>query len=423
MSKDDLNVDIAIAGGGVTGLALAKLVQQNTQLRIAIIETKPLSVVIQPNETEFDARSVALSAYSCEKLTDLGVAVSEIGCPIKEIHVSDKGHLGQCRLSASQYNLDMLGSVVELSRLQIELCKSLGLGNESLSKASKHSRLEWISPDQISRVNRSQDIIEMDLQSGKKVRAKLLVIAEGANSFTSQLLGFEAETTAYDQAAIVANIELQESHNFEAFERFTENGPLAMLPMPSSNSIHTEKQCSLVWTIDPSQQDELLALDDDVFLRRLQSAFGYRLGKFVGVSNRHCFPLALIKAEQSISHRTVLIGNASQMLHPIAGQGLNLALRDAIELSQILTGPQTSEDVGRYSVLQSYSDARKRDQKMLVTATDTLVRTFSNQYFPLVIARNLGLSILEQNSTLKGLLANAAMGFSSRTHLSNKDLS
>lgn len=419
MSNKQLTADIVIAGGGVTGLALAALILKFSKLRVVIVEAREQLSAESIGEQGFDARSVALSAYSCEILTSMGIDINQIGCPIQQIHVSDKGHLGQCTLDACDYAIDKLGSVVELTRLQTKLTEML---NELVAKSDStdnRCQLEWLCPDQIASLNQHIDSIDVELASGKKITAKLLVVAEGANSNTSELLGIESNFQAYEQAAVVANIELKESHNFKAFERFTDTGPLALLPMPATGSVHQEKQCSLVWTVKPAQAEELLALNNQDFLNSIQNVFGNRLGKFVGTSERASFPLALIQAQRCIAHRAVLLGNASQMLHPIAGQGLNLALRDVANLVKVLKSDHA--DVGQYSLLREYATSRQQDHQMLITATDALVRTFSNSYFPLIIGRNLGLSLLDHLSMFKTQLATAAMGFNSRVAFNSKE--
>jgi 2-octaprenyl-6-methoxyphenol hydroxylase len=195
--------------------------------------------------------------------------------------------------------------------------------------------------------------------------------------------------------------------------------------MPATGSVPQDKQCSLVWTVKPTQADDLLALDPQNFLGKLQDVFGNRLGKFVGVSKRASFPLALIQAQRCNAHRAVLLGNASQMLHPIAGQGLNLALRDVANLANTIIATKKGSDpiidVGQYSLLREYAYSRREDHQKLVTATDLLVRTFSNNYFPLVLGRNLGLSLLDHVSMFKTQLATAAMGFDGRVSFNHNE--
>lgn len=428
MSNKHLTTDIVIAGGGVTGLALAALILKFSTLRVVIVEARELLSAGSLAGQGFDARSIALSAYSCEILTLMDIDIDEIGCPIQQIHVSDKGHFGQCTLDAGDYALDKLGSVVELTRLQTKLTDKLSEQVAKNDTSDNDAQLQCLCPDQIVSLNQHIDSIDVELMSGGKVTAKLLVVAEGANSHTSELLGIESTCQAYEQAAIVANIELKDSHNYKAFERFTDTGPLALLPMPAAGGIHQHKQCSLVWTVKPSQAEELLTLNDHDFLSSVQNSFGNRLGKFVGVSERSSFPLALIQAQRCTAHRAVMLGNASQMLHPIAGQGLNLALRDVASLGNLITRqcqPTISGsdpvDVGKYALLREYAASRQQDHQMLVTATDTLVRTFSNNYFPLIIGRNLSLSLLDHLSMFKTQLATAAMGFKSRVVFNSKE--
>lgn len=404
-ASEDLHTDIIIAGAGATGLALGLAMSKYTNLKVTIVEAGDQISDVNHGNTQsdfLDLRSVALSAHSCQFLNEIGLtSITQLGCQIDHIHVSDKGHLAQSTIHAEDYQMPWLGRVVELPRLTSALYQAL--------KSSLHP-LEWLWRTKIASVQRTTDSVSVTLSSGKKIHAKLLVVAEGGDSPTREKLGIDVQRHPYQQSAIVANIELSQSHDNWAFERFTTNGPLAMLPLPGEPAQQNRYRCSLVWTIAQHQTEALMAADKARFLSQLQATFGHRLGAFTGVGDRAWFPLVLSRANQHVHHRAALVGNACQALHPIAGQGLNLALRDVNALINILCG-NSGDDPGQYSLLSAYQNDRKVDQSALVTATETLVSTFSNDYFPLVIGRNIALSALDNTPMAKRALAVRAMGF------------
>ena len=207
--------------------------------------------------------------------------------------------------------------------------------------------------------------------------------------------------TDYQQFGIIATLTLSEDLQGWAYERFTDTGPIALLPM-------AERQASLVWSLAPEQANSILQLPDHEFLAQCQKAFGYRAGRFVAVKDKVQYPLQLHLAQTSIAHRTVLIGNASHTLHPIAGQGFNLGVRDAIALAEQLTGAQ---EPGSYKVLSAYNKQRQSDYQRIIGLTDSLVRGFSNQHVPLVMGRNIALFGLDNLPPLRDIFARQTMGF------------
>lgn len=404
-AKVDEQTDVIIAGAGATGLALGLAITRFTDLQVAIVEAG--AEINEQSNAEIpsdflDLRSVALSAQSCQFLSEIGLpSVQQLGCPIDHIHVSDKGHLAQSTMHASDYNLPELGRVVELPLLVSKLYQALKPAQKKLS---------WFWQNQIVAIDRASDSVSVKLSSGTHLNARLLVVAEGGNSPTREKLGIDVTQYNYHQSAIVANIELAEDHKNWAFERFTSNGPLALLPLPDNDSEQNRHRCSLVWTVAEHQRESMMALDEADFLDHFQAEFGYRLGKFKSVGERAWFPLVLTKANLHIHHRAALLGNACQTLHPIAGQGLNLALRDVKTLMDLLN-KNTNTDPGDFVLLNAYQRVRKQDQSALIAATETLVSTFSNDYFPLVIGRNLALMALDNLPAAKRSLAFRAMGF------------
>lgn len=410
MTAEINEFDVVIAGGGTTGICLALSLLKQTSLRIAIVESHD-QLGTQPHPG-FDSRSVALAAKSVELLEKLGIeSIAEIGCPIEHIQVSDRGHLGQCLMHAQDYQLDALGRVAELT--------ILGNALFELVDRIEPERLRWYRPDSIDSVKRSIDKVEIITRNGACLAAKLLVIAEGGNSPTRTKMDLPVSQHHYEQIALIANVEVDKPHQNWAFERFTPSGPLAMLPLLNIQTEQNRSRCSLVWTLQYSQKEEVMSMSDTAFLEALQREFGYRLGKLLRVGKRESYPLVLTHAEQLISHRTVVIGNAAQTLHPIAGQGLNLALRDIDTLSRVITNASdASIDIGSYAMLHQYAEARQPDRQSVIRLTDSLVRVFSNDYFPFVVGRNIGLGLLNLLSAGKSQLANQAMGRSAKSHMS-----
>ncbi|GAA0859056.1 2-octaprenyl-6-methoxyphenyl hydroxylase [Aliiglaciecola litoralis] len=404
--KAPTEFDLLIAGGGATGLALVAMLLKHTELRIGLIEAAAPPDTNHRQSDFLELRSIALSAQSCEILGELGLdSLAEIACPITTIHVSDQGHLGQCTLRAEDYHMAVLGQVVELPALVAQL-------HQQIQDAG--NRLHVFYQSEITDLTRTQTDVTVILSGGECLSAQLLVVAEGGQSKTREKLGIEAEVEDYQQTALVANVELATDHQNWAFERFTAQGPLALLPLKPLSQANNKHRGALVWTLSHPRYQQLIAMNDHEFIADLQREFGFRLGEIKNVGRRSGFPLTLRYAEQHIHHRAVLIGNACQSLHPIAGQGLNLALRDVKQLADLLIAHR-QEDIGQYSLLHRYQRQRKQDQQRLTFATDTLVRTFSNSYLPFVIGRNLALTALDNIPALKQSFAITAMGFKGTT--------
>jgi 2-octaprenyl-6-methoxyphenol hydroxylase len=241
--------------------------------------------------------------------------------------------------------------------------------------------------------------------------ARLVVAADGAQSMVRQAIGIDATVRDYAQTAIITNILSGRFHEQVAYERFTAAGPLAILPL-------TDGRCTVVWTLEPAEAVRIMALDDDAFLERLQDCFGLRLGRFQRVGKRHAYPLALTLADRQVGERVVIIGNAAQGLHPVAGQGFNLGLRDVATLAEVIADAMDPAngraDVGAAQILERYAEWRRTDRRAVVAFTDGLVRLFSNPWAPVRVARSLGLLLFDLNPTAKGLLSRLSTGAAGR---------
>ncbi len=399
--------DIVIIGGGMVGATLALALRQKLPLDVtlAVVEAHELST---PDSLEwqpsYDARSTALSAGARKIFQKLGIwdSLSENVEPILDIHVSDRGHFGMTRLHAREHNVPALGYVVENSWLGHVLVKQV-LATEGV---------DWLCPMQIQRVEPEPDgmILETDRKNSRKesghesIRAGLVILADGGRSNLARDLGLETSDRDYQQGAIVANITPSKHHGNTAYERFTDQGPMALLP-------RSDGVCALVWAMPAELAEERMQLVDDDFLTELQDRFGYRLGRFQRVGERYSYPLMLKQACEQVRSRLVILGNAAHSLHPVAGQGFNLSLRDVQVLADVVgKAYESGRNPGDLEVLRSYVDIRGRDQRQTIGFSDQVVRLFSNQSLPLTGARNLGLLGMELIFPAKDWFARQAMG-------------
>ncbi len=244
-------------------------------------------------------------------------------------------------------------------------------------------------PARVVDVIRTAERAEVQLDTGLRLCGQLLVAADGSRSALAQACNVQWRQEEYPQFATIANVTTAEDPQGRAFERFTQHGPLAMLPM-------SEGRCSLVWCHPQDKAEEVKAWSDERFFAELQKAFGWRLGRILKAGKRHSYPLSLLTADRHVSHRLALVGNAAQTLHPIAGQGFNLGLRDVMTLAETLAeAVDSGEDAGGYALLSRYQQRRQNDKEATIGVTDGLVHLFANRWAPLVVGRNLGLMAME----------------------------
>ena len=394
--------DIVIVGGGLVGASLACALG-GLQQRVAVLEASPFDSVSQPS---FDARTVALAYTSKQVFSAMGLwdAISALGvAPIKTIHVSDRGHAGVTHLDSKQEGVDAFGYVVETRVL-----------GQVLGPAMQgYENIELLCPATLKNFFHRTSHVELQVQQAdmtRTIKTRLLIAADGVNSVVRRMANVKAFTRQYDQCAIIANVRCDLPHNNIAYERFTDTGPLALLP--TVDPVHGDKRYALVWTAHSDQKDTLLNLSDAEFLAALQQRFGSRAGQFLEISPRHAYPLGLMQSREHVRHRMAFIGNAAHSLHPVAGQGFNLGLRDVAVLAEILQQASvTGQDPGSLATLRDYARWRRSDHWQAMATTDSLVRIFSSRFPPLMLARNLGLLALEICPPLKHLVARRAMGF------------
>lgn len=406
MSAQRDSYDVLIAGGGLVGASLACALG-GQPLRVGVIEARPLKSDQQPS---FDARSVALAFGSRRVFEAMGLwaEMAALGvAPIERIHVSDRGHAGAARLDSVRQGVEAFGYVVE-NRV---------LGQVLGAALPRYDNVDFICPARLAEFDSTGDAavrvsIEHDGEP-RELHTRLLVAADGGDSMVRNLADIGTVNIDYGQSAVIANVVSARPHRNTAYERFTDTGPLAVLPAcDHGDAGEAGRRCALVWTVRSAQCDELLALDDAEFLARLQGRFGDRLGGFTRIGERHAYPLSLVHAREHVRPRLAIVGNAAHTLHPVAGQGFNLGLRDVAVLAQVVSDAvRAGEDPGSLPVLKQYANWRRRDHLQVSAFTDGLVRVFSNDSLPLAVARNLGLLALDVVPPLKGLLARRAMGF------------
>ena len=404
--------DILIAGGGLVGASLAcALANPESRpggLRIGVVEAVPYRAENQPS---FDERSLALAYGSRRIFEGLGAwaDIEALGvAPIERIHVSDRGHMGFTRMDCRDEQLPALGYVAA-TRV---------LGQALWRRLASLQGVDLLCPRRITDLRIDADAARLQLrdqhEAASTLSARLVVAADGGQSSLRQLAGIKSFNTDYGQSAIIANVLCEKSHANQAYERFTDSGPLAVLPMCDDGSGRGQR-VSIVWTVTNRDVESIMAMSDDAFLHGLQTRFGQRLGAFVQAGTRHSYPLRLQQAREHVRPRLALIGNAAHTLHPIAGQGFNLGLRDVAALSQVLIDAmRDGREIGALNVLKEYARWRRRDHLRVIAFTDSMVRTFSNAFPPLVLARNLGLLAADTLPSVKRLLTRQAMGLTGR---------
>ncbi|WP_115717304.1 2-octaprenyl-6-methoxyphenyl hydroxylase [Gallaecimonas mangrovi] len=381
-----MKLDILIVGGGMVGATLAwGLARRFDHWQVGIVDPASFEQSVQPS---FDDRVIALSAGSVAGLEQLELwpEVAEHGQAIEHIHVAEKGGFGRVQLHTDDYAVKALGQVIPVRAIGKVLRDKLNC--------------QWFCPDRIASLSRQADGYQVTLASGQTLHTKLLVVADGGQSQTRRLLGIEASDKPYRQSAIIANIKTEKPHQGWAFERFTDSGPLALLPM-------TQGRMNLVLCVRPDDVDATLAMPKADFAKLLQQRFGWRLGAFTDIGERHCYPLHLIESASLRADRAVVLGNAAHSLHPIAGQGFNLGLRDVLALLENLD----SQDPGAWAGLARWEQQRRGDLGRTIATTDLLARLFTWDLKSLYLGRNAGLGLLNHLPVAKHKLAWQMLGW------------
>ena len=402
MAAKDRNYDIVIAGGGMIGASLA-LALSPLGLRVAVVEAVARGESRQPS---FDDRSTALSRSTQRMFEAMGLwdEVISAATPIRRIHVSDRGRFGFSHIDAAEQGVEALGYVV-INRV---------LGDVLQSALAKATTVELVCPARVVDIETGPDVASAKIEtadgSNQVLDCQLLVAADGANSAVRPMMGICAKKTDYGQHAVIGNLLPEKSLDNCAYERFTEQGPLALLPV-------ADDRAAFVWTVSSHDAERVLGLDDEAFLVELQEAFGYRLGRLSRVGKRAGYPLSLSKALRLTAERSVLVGNSAHGLHPVAAQGFNLGMRDVAALCDCIADARRIEpsvDPGDPDLLDRYAEWRRDDQGKLVRLTDGIVRLFGSSSPPLRAVRNIGMLGFDVIPGVRSLFAKHMMGLAGR---------
>lgn len=392
------NYDLVIVGGGLAGNCLA-LALQNSGLKIAVIEAQDSE---QRRNSPAGDRALALAQGTVTMLNALDVwqPIQTAATAIETIHISDKGHFGKTRLYAEREGVDALGYVITARDIESHLADCV-----------EQSGVDVLCPGRVQGLMSGPDQICISLKldgQSHSLNAKLLVGADGGQSTVRKLLAIRQQVVDYHQTALVTTVQTSLPNNNTAYERFTASGPLAMLPV-------AKDRMAVVWTRSTEAAEQLCNTSETRFISELQDCFGYRLGELSLSAPRRAFPLQLIRAEQMYSGRALIVGNAVHQLHPVAGQGFNLGLRDVVQLAEMLLEQQESEaDIGAEAVLKHYCSCREKDHDRIIRLTDNLVKIFSNDWIPVAAARNAGLLALDHIAAAKNRFSRHTMGLSER---------
>lgn len=401
------DTDILIAGGGLAGATLALAICRLVPgYRVTVVEAFPLTDDPAPTDYQpsYDARSTALSWGSRDIYERLGLwrAIEQQAAAIRHIHVSEKGRFGVTRLDASDHDQPALGYVADNRWLGLCLMQDL----------AQQPDIDWLAPAQAEGVISLREGVRVTIRQDNETRdlnARCLVVADGGRSGLREALGIDTRHEEYGQVALIANVSTERPHNGVAWERFTERGPMALLPQVGGPQ--PGHRSALVWTLSPEALDGVLTLDEAGRCARLQQVFGWRLGRFTRFGECHHYPLSLTIAKECVRPGVALVGNAAHALHPVAGQGFNLALRGLMALVDAFRfARENNLSPGDLRALERYRQQHATDQQQTIGFSDSLIRLFGGDYPVPGVTRNAGLTGLDLLPVAKHWFARRAMG-------------
>lgn len=398
--NNQLEFDVTVVGGGIVGMAAA-LALSHLGLKICLLEHV---VSIDDSHPSYDDRTLVVNRASIQfwKNLDIWATLSDIITPIDKVHVSNKGHFGIVKFDKNTLNVEALAYIVEAKKL----------GYALKNKIEETDNVNIICPAQVIDFNEENNKIEMTYMVGNTTNkhcSKLMLAADGVQSSIRKKLQLETRIQSYDRTAIICNITPEYKHNNCAYERLTNTGPTALLPF-------VQNRCGFVWTVEKDKADEILGLSDSEFLKKAQTQFGYRLGKFLKAGERSSYPLYLVTVPKQVKNRTILIGNAAHSMSPVSAQGLNLAVRDVAQLFDVIENALiNSVDIGSNEILDIYQKNIENDQSQTMNYTDDLMNWFKIDQSIVASIRSLGMMLLDQTSMAKKALFSRVSGYRDNT--------
>ena len=393
--------DVAIIGGGLVGASLACALSP-LGLKTALIEAVAPQKAAQPS---YDDRTLALSASSCRILEGLGIwpLVKSAATPIRQIQVREMNRPGRVIMDPEELGLDRFGNVLE-ARV---------FGGAMAEVLPRLENVEMMCPVSVTSLETGEQEARVEYRGEEGagyLRARLVIGADGAESFVRESLGIATERHDYRQTAVICNVTPEQEHRGRAYELFTPSGPMAVMP-------HVEDRCGLIWCVPTGEEDAVMALPEAEFMSRANARFGRRLGRFLKMGRRSSYPLKLVRALEDVRPRTVILGNAAHAIHPVGAQGFNLGLRDAATLAEVLADAVRAEpgtDPGSMELLRRYSRWRRPDQEGTIAYSDGLARIYSNPTPAVSLGRIAGLMAHAFLPSLRKQLAVKSMGFRGR---------
>ncbi|NND35786.1 MAG: 2-octaprenyl-6-methoxyphenyl hydroxylase [Gammaproteobacteria bacterium] len=399
--KAAVDFDVIIVGGGLVGASMACALD-GAAVSVAVIERFAPEAPAQPS---FDERTIALTWSSRQIFGGLGVwdGIQGEASPIRDIRVSERGHAGSCVLSHRDAGTEALGYVIPT--------RVLGPALHERMRAADNVTL--LCPADVASVKCHPGRVDVQVREAgddlpRGLTGRLLIMADGGRSTLGEQLGFDSHRKAYPQSALITTVRSDRPHDGRAYERFVGSGPLAMLPMH-------DRDFAVVWTLEPNSVEALRELADDQLLARLQVAFGEQAGRFTELGSRQIYPLSVSRLGRPRVPRVVAIGNAAHIVHPVAGQGFNLGLKDVADLAdQIRDCTQRGDDIGDARAVRRYARSRRRETRNVLSFTDGMIGVFSSGFPPLVVGRNLGLTAIDRLPPLRRALLERTMGLHGR---------
>ncbi len=392
--------EFCVIGAGLVG-AIQALLLARAGNRVTLVERRVLGCHNSASDP-LSSRTVALSHRTWQLLSEAELWPAIDYCPIQAIHVTEQGKFGSVKMHAQEIDVEALGFVLSNSEFESYLHKLV----------TAETNIKLVEDAQLVSIDHTSNGVEVTLTVQEHVQvvsANVLIAADGTSSLARSMIGVEVEQYDYQQCAVIANVATAKPHESTAYERFTPSGPLALLPLSSGAVNKGNNYYSMIYTALDNELEKLKGLSDQQFLVRLQEKFGGKLGRFNAIGPRYVMPLMQTVSAKQVEKNCVLIGNAARTLHPVAGQGLNLAMRDVFELCAVLSANENTN-----AALQTFTDNRHRDQSLITRQTNLLARAFTHKPWPLRVPISMASSssffLLDFIDPLRKKFAQVSMG-------------